>query len=236
MLPVVILAGGLATRLGDLARDTPKSLIPVAGRPFIHHQLDLLRGSGVERVVICAGHLGLKISKALGDGSGLGIAIDYSFDGTSPLGTGGAVRNALPKLPGLFLILYGDSYLEIDYRDVAKAFLYSGKLALMTVFRNTGRWDRSNAVYENGLVRLYDKKADGVGMQYIDYGLTAMTREVLEGWPGGGRFDLADVLADLSVRKELAGYEARDRFYEIGSPAGIADLEKYLASRGREGP
>ncbi|MDR3153634.1 MAG: NTP transferase domain-containing protein [Deltaproteobacteria bacterium] len=231
MLPVAILAGGLATRLGNLAKDTPKSLIEVAGKPFIFHQLYLLRKSGVEKVVICAGHLGHKLQKAVGDGSDLGLEIRYSFDGPKPLGTGGAIRKALPHLPGLFLILYGDSYLEVDYREVAKAFLYSGKLALMTVYRNTGRWDKSNVVYENGVVRLYDKNAEGVEMHYIDYGLTCMTKEVIAGWPSEG-FDLAEVLTNLSIRRELAGFEATDRFFEVGSSAGIEDLERHLASRG----
>jgi NDP-sugar pyrophosphorylase family protein len=235
MLPVAILAGGLATRLGKLAKDTPKSLIPIAGRPFIFHQLDLLKESGVEKVVVCAGHLGEKLKAAVGDGSGLGIDVRYSFDGPKPLGTGGALRAALPLLPGLFLILYGDSYLEIDYREVAKSFLYSGKLALMTVYRNTGRWERSNAVYENGIVRLYDKNATGIEMNYVDYGLTCMTSSVIEEWPQD-RFDLADALTKLSIRKELAGFEAANRFFEIGSPAGIADLERHLRSRGRDAP
>ncbi|MDR1042148.1 MAG: NTP transferase domain-containing protein [Deltaproteobacteria bacterium] len=230
MLPVVILAGGLATRLGGIAKDTPKSLVEVAGRPFIFHQLELLKRSGVEKVIICAGHLGQKLQKAVGDGADFDLDVRYSFDGPKPLGTGGAVRKALTLLPDLFLILYGDSYLEIDYREVAKAFLYSGRLALMTVFRNTGRWDSSNVVYENGVVRLYDKKAEGVEMQYIDYGLTCMSKEVIVGWPDES-FDLADVLTKLSVGRELAGFEATERFFEIGTPAGIKDLEKHLAER-----
>jgi NDP-sugar pyrophosphorylase family protein len=231
MLPVAILAGGLATRLGNLAKDNPKSLVPVGGKPFIFHQLELLKASGVEKVVICAGHLGQKLQKAVGDGEEMGLEIRYSFDGPKALGTGGALRKALPLLAEFFLILYGDSYLEIDYREVAKAFLYSGKQALMTVFRNTGKWGVSNVVYENGVVRLYDKRADGVEMNYIDYGLTGMSKEVIAGWPDAA-FDLADVLTNLSVSKELAGYEAPERFYEIGSPEGIADLEAHLAARG----
>jgi NDP-sugar pyrophosphorylase family protein len=231
MLPVAILAGGLATRLGGIARETPKSLVQVAGRPFVFRQLELLKACGVERVVICAGHLGQKLQKAVGDGSDMGLDIRFSFDGPKPLGTGGALRKALPLLADLFLVLYGDSYLEIDYREVARAFLYSGKLGMMTVFRNTGRWDRSNVVYENGVVRLYDKKAEGVEMQYIDYGLTCMTKEVIAGWPAES-FDLGEVLTKLSLARELAGFEARERFFEIGSPSGIEDLERHLASRG----
>ncbi|MDR1080042.1 MAG: NTP transferase domain-containing protein [Deltaproteobacteria bacterium] len=230
MLPVVILAGGLATRLGEIARDTPKSLVQVAGKPFIFQQLELLKRSGVEKVVICAGHLGQKIQKAVGDGSGVGLEISFSFDGPRPLGTGGAIRKALPLLPDLFIILYGDSYLEVDYREVAKAFLYSGKLALMAVYRNTGRWDRSNVVYDKGIVRLYDKNAQGVEMHYIDYGITCMTKEVLSAWQDDS-FDLAEVLTKLSIGRELAGYEVAERFFEIGSPAGIADLERHLAER-----
>jgi NDP-sugar pyrophosphorylase family protein len=230
MLPVVILAGGLATRLGVLARDTPKSLIPVGGRPFIFHQLDLLKASGVEKVVICAGHLGEKLQEAVGDGSEFGLEILFSFDGPRPLGTGGAIRKALPLLADLFIILYGDSYLEVDYREVAKAFLYSGKQALMAVYRNTGRYDHSNVVYDKGIVRLYDKNADGVEMHYIDYGITCMTKQVMASWPGES-YDLSEVLTKLSIGRELAGFEVTERFFEIGSPDGIADLERHLAGR-----
>ncbi|MDR1314330.1 MAG: NTP transferase domain-containing protein [Deltaproteobacteria bacterium] len=231
MLPVAILAGGLATRLGAVAKDTPKSLVEVAGKPFIFHQLELLKRSGVEKVVVCAGHLGQKLQRAVEGEGDLGLEVRFSFDGPKPLGTGGAIRKALPLLADLFIILYGDSYLELDYREVAKAFLYSGKLALMAVYRNTGRWDRSNVVYDKGVVRLYDKNADGVEMHYIDYGVSCMTKEAIASWPDAS-FDLAEVLTKLSVSKELAGFEASQRFFEIGSPAGIADLEKHLASGG----
>jgi NDP-sugar pyrophosphorylase family protein len=230
MLPVVILAGGLATRLGNLTKDTPKSLIPVSGEPFIFHQLRFLKSSGVEKVKVLLGHLGEKIKEAVGEGEAFGLSVTYSEDGPELLGTGGAIRKALPGLPDLFMILYGDSYLEVDYREIAKAFLYSGKLGLMTVYHNENRLENSNVIFQGGLVRLYDKVNHDKSMQYVDYGVSCLTKETIVDWPKTS-FDLSEVFYDLAIRKELAGYEVKTRFYEIGSPSGIKDLERHLAGK-----
>ncbi|MDR2352986.1 MAG: NTP transferase domain-containing protein [Deltaproteobacteria bacterium] len=228
MLPVVILAGGLATRLGKLSEGTPKSLIDIQGEPFIFHQLRLLRHSGVEKVKILLGHLGEKIQNTVGTGENFGLEVTYSSDGPNPLGTGGAILNALPTLPGLFLILYGDSYLEVDYREVAKTFLYSGKLGLMTVYKNDNQFEKSNVIFQNNLVKLYDKNAQKDTMAYVDYGLICLTKEAIANWPKK-KFDLSEVLTELSIKKELAGMEITNRFYEVGSLAGIEDLKKHLS-------
>ncbi|MDR1166478.1 MAG: NTP transferase domain-containing protein [Deltaproteobacteria bacterium] len=230
MLPVVILAGGLATRLGPLSADTPKSMVKVAGEPFIFHQLRLLRRGGAERVKILVGHLGERIVEAVGDGAAFDLAVTYSADGPKLLGTGGALVRALPTLPAFFMVLYGDSYLEVDYREVARAFLYSGKLALMTVYKNENRHERSNAVFYNGAVRLYDKKNHDSSMNYVDYGLLCLSGEAFRDAPSG-KFDLSETLAGLAVKKELAGLEVSERFYEIGSPTGLAELEKRLTEK-----
>lgn len=228
-LPVAILAGGLGTRLGELCRNKPKPLIEVAGRPFIHHQLRLLARSGVKRVVILAGYLGNLIEESVGDGSEFGLETAWSFDWPDLLGTGGALAKAAPLLGDRFMVLYGDSWLDVDYLAVAEAFERSGLPALMTVHLNDDRYDRSNAVYEDGLVTVYDKAWRPPRMRHVDYGLGCLSAGVLRGRVG--RFDLAEVYRDLSAARRLAGLEIPERFYEIGSPAGLAELEALLRRR-----
>jgi len=226
--PVAILAGGLATRLRPVTEKIPKALIDVAGQPFLAHQLRLLRSAGVRQVVLCVGYRAEMIEEAFGDGRDYGVALSYSFDGPELLGTGGAIKKALPLLGERFFVLYGDSYLPIDYAAPARAFVASGKPALMTVFRNEGRWDASNVWFQNGVIKSYSKKEQKPEMQHIDYGLGILASAPLSSRPGGNAFDLADVYRDLIARNELAGYEVEHRFYEIGSPEGLAELDAIL--------
>lgn len=224
--PVALLAGGLATRLRPLTETIPKALLPVAGDPFLAHQLRLLHAQGLRRVVVCAGYLGEMIEREFGDGAAFGMALDYSFDGPKLLGTGGALRRALPLLGDAFIVLYGDSYLPIDYAAVVDAFLASGQPGLMTVFHNQGQWDTSNVVFAGGAIRHYNKKEITPEMQHIDYGLGILRAATLAGREEA--FDVADVYRDLSRAGQLAGYEVRERFYEIGSHAGLAELNDRL--------
>lgn len=229
MIPVAILAGGLATRLRPLTETIPKVLIEIAGEPFLSRQLNLLRRRGVERVVLCVGFLGEQIREFARDGSRFGLQIDYSFDGPRLLGTGGAIRRALPFLGDAFFVLYGDSYLTCDYEAVESAFRAAGKPGLMTVFRNEGRWDASNVEFSDGRIVDYDKAARGPRMRHIDYGLGAFHSAAFESLPEDSVIDLAGVYRTLVRQGELSGYEVSERFYEIGSVAGIHDLEAYLA-------
>lgn len=226
--PVAILAGGLAKRLRPITAKIPKALVTVAGEPFLSHQLRLLYSTGVRRVVLCVGYLGEMIEKQFGDGARFDMQITYSFDGPRLLGTGGALKKALPLLGEYFFVLYGDSYLPIDYRSAARAFLGSRKSALMTVFKNEDRWDTSNVWFDRNEVRRYDKKNRTVDMQYIDYGLGILRAETLAGWPDNKPFDLAVVYEDLVKKKQLAGFEVTKRFYEIGSAEGVAELDSLL--------
>lgn len=230
-LPVAILAGGLATRLRPLTEDIPKSLVEVAGKPFIVHQLELLRHNGVQRVILCVGYLGEMIRDLLGDGRALGMHIDYVFDGSMLLGTGGALKQALPILGDVFFVLYGDSYLEIDYRAVHVAYEQDDKLGLMTVYRNDGRWDRSNVLFEDGRIVRYDKRHPTPDMCHIDYGLGVLHAEALADVPSNQVYDLADVYVGLLARDRLAGFEVNQRFYEIGSPTGLEETRRYLSTR-----
>lgn len=226
--PIAILAGGLATRLQPLTERLPKALSPVAGVPFLAHQLQLLSTAGFRQVVLCVGHLGHMIESEFGDGARYGVDIDYSSDGERLLGTGGALKRALPLLGDRFFVLYGDSYLPIDYGAVAKAFVRSDKPALMTVFRNENRWDASNVIFSQGTIHKYEKGKPVPEMRHIDYGLGAFRSEVLSTWPSNQPFDLADVYRALATEGRLAGYETNCRFYEIGSLTGRADLEQFL--------
>jgi N-acetyl-alpha-D-muramate 1-phosphate uridylyltransferase len=225
-LPVAILAGGLATRLHPITETIPKSLVDVAGTPFVVHQLALLRAAGIERVVLCLGHLGEQVEALLGDGSAHGIAVTYSYDGGRPLGTGGALRRALPQLGERFFVLYGDSYLRCDYAAIERAFVESGKLGLMTVFQNDDAHDASNVSFVDGRIVRYEKGCPG--MTHIDYGLGALRAEAVAVYPAGERFDLEVVYQTLLAHDELVGYEVHERFYEIGSPRGLADTRALL--------
>jgi N-acetyl-alpha-D-muramate 1-phosphate uridylyltransferase len=225
--PIAILAGGLGTRLGPLAGNLPKSLLSVAGEPFLAHQLALLRNQGIKRVVLCVGHLGEKISSAIGDGASFGMALEYSYDGPRLIGTGGAVRKARPLLGDQFFVMYGDSYLPIDFEPVASAFCQSGKAGLMTVFRNENRWDTSNVRFENGRILEYSKGHPTASMHYIDYGLSVFSARAFDNTPEA--FDLSELLVRLVAKGELAGHEVQKRFYEIGSPRGLDELEKFLS-------
>ena len=239
-IPVAILAGGLATRLRPITEKIPKSLVPVAGRPFLAHQLESLNARGIRRVVLCIGYLGEMIQRDFGSEK-FGIKLDYSFDaprqseatagGTKLLGTGGAIKRALPMLGEEFFVLYGDSYLPIEYAPIADFFHRSGKQGLMTVFRNEGKFDTSNVVFANGEIQVYDKKNKSPEMHYIDYGLSLFKASVFDSYAADQVFDLAEVMGRLVREKQLAGYEVPERFYEIGSPTGLAELETLLTSK-----
>ena len=228
----LILAGGLATRLGPLAAGRPKSLIEVEGVPFIRLQLDLLKRNGIRRAVLAVGHLAEAIEAEVGDGARLGVAVRYSHDGPVRLGTGGAVKKALPLLGSPFFVLYGDSYLTCDYRQVARHFeSVPGAGGLMTAYRNEGRWGASNLLFEDGRIAKYDKALRDPAMRHIDYGLNILTREAFAGFPDGAAFDLSTVFQRLLVAGRLAACEVPERFYEIGSREGLADLEAYLRAK-----
>ncbi len=233
-MQVVILAGGLGTRMRAHDPARPKALMPVAGRPFIEWQFDLLKRNGCADVVLSVGHLGEQIERHVRDGGPWGLRVRYAREEPSALrGTGGALVHALPLLDEEFLMLYGDSYLPIPFAPVIEAFERSGCEALMTVLRNRGAWDASNARVEGERVVFYSKKAAGGEADWIDYGLLAFRRAVIRRYEQhAAPLDLAAILGDLVGRGTLAAYEAPRRFYEIGKPEGLRDLEAYLSGRG----
>jgi len=227
--PVCVLAGGRGTRLGAEVRDTPKPLVSVAGRPFLLWVLELLAAHGARDVVLCVGYLGDRFAAALADGGELGLRVQIIDDGPRLLGTAGAVRNAAHLLGDRWLVLYGDTYLRVDYRAVATAHVESELPALMTVLRNDDRWDTSNVELGEGVVRAYNKRAPTSNMRWIDYGLGALTPDALAVAPDED--DLAELYRILAERGDLAAFEATERFYEIGTPAARRETELFLASR-----
>ena len=233
MLPVALLAGGLATRLRPITETIPKALVDVAGQPFIARQLAYLRAQGVHKVVLCIGYLGEMIEAVVGDGAQFGLEVSYSPDGPTLLGTGGALKQAIPLLGEEFFVLYGDSFLPVDFGAVEQAFVQSGKQSLMTVLKNGDQWDKSNVLYVDGTLLEYNKRAPRPEMAYIDYGLGVIKAVVLDAYPSAKPFDLADVYQALSLQGQLAGMEVFERFYEIGSHAGLKQTEDYFFTKER---
>jgi NDP-sugar pyrophosphorylase family protein len=228
MLPVAILAGGLATRMRPLTESMPKSLLPVNGKPFIAHQLRLLQAQGTTEVVLCTGFLGEQIVEYVGDGRAFDIQVKYSNDGDKPLGTAGAIRKALPLLGPSFLVLYGDSYLTCSFSVVENAFIDSKKIGLMTLYANHDLYDRSNVEFVDGAIRRYKKRASPAEMRHIDYGLGVFRAEAFERYEESV-LDLEQVYQDLLNRGQLAALEVHERFYEIGSFSGLGELAQLLA-------
>jgi NDP-sugar pyrophosphorylase family protein len=231
----VILAGGLGTRMRERGGDLPKAMIPVLGKPFLFYQLEWLARQGVRRVILSIGYRGKMISQAVADGSQFGLSVAYSDEGNVPRGTGGALRLAadLGLLGQSFFVLYGDSYLPIELAPIWQTSEY-GRICTMTVMRNLGKWDKSNVVFRGGQLVVYDKYAQdphALGMDYIDYGLSILTRNVIaDNLTPGQVTDLAHILNRLSIEGRLRGHEVFERFYEVGSPEGLSDFEKYIAS------
>ena len=229
----LILAGGFGSRMKHMSKDLPKSLFPVLDKPFIDYQLAWLAGQGVTNVVVSLGYKAEMVRDYLGTGERWDIDITCVEDGDKPLGTAGAIRNAVDQgaLKGGFFVLYGDSYLKVDLRDIWRVS-ENGIHPIMTVFKNDGQWDTCNVLMKDGKLDLFEKDAAGeikAKMSHIDYGLSVLSEDViLQMVPSGEAWDLATVQHDLSLQGRLMGYEVFDRFYEIGSPQGLLDLENHL--------
>lgn len=232
-LPVAILAGGLATRLRPITTTIPKALLEIDGTPFAELQAELLARQRIARVVWLVGFLGEQIEAALGDGSRWGMQFEYLYDGPQLLGTGGAVKRALPRLGDAFFVMYGDSYLECDFAAVERAFHDRRRTALMTVFRNDGQFDSSNIEFVDGRITRYDKREQTAAMHHIDYGLGVFKAHAFRPYPDGQIVDLATVYQDLLARDELAAFEVDARFYEIGSPEGVRSTEERVRAMRR---
>lgn len=228
MYKVAILAGGLATRLRPLTETIPKALVEVSGKPFILHQLKYIKQQGITDIVLCIGHLGEMIQALVGNGQRFGLNVNYSYDGENLLGTGGALKKALPFLSDNFFVLYGDSFLPINYTKIQQAFIKCKKKGLMTIFENKDKWDKSNVHFESNHLIEYNKRNPHKKMVYIDYGLGILSKSVFDKYSNDMVFDLADVYQELSLEGQLEGVEVFDRFYEIGSHIGLEEIQNYF--------
>jgi len=228
LFPVVILSGGMASRMRPMTEKIPKAMIEVNGRPFIYHQLRLLKSKGITNVMLCVGYLGEIIERYVQDGRKFSLQVEYFYDGAKLLGTGGAIKHIANKLPIHFFVLYGDSYLDVDYLNIETMYRKCGKKGIMTVFRNNGQWDTSNVLFRDGELVKYSKKNRNEEMRYIDYGISILNKTVFDTFPADIPFDLADVYEKLCDENQLQGCEVFERFYEIGSPRGLEDLKKKL--------
>ena len=234
ILPIVVLAGGLATRLRPITEKIPKSLIVVNDIPFVLHQLNLFQQNEINHVHFCLGHLGKMVENVVEESIfSKTMKITYSYDGEKLLGTGGAIKKPLPFLPDAFFVTYGDSFLDIDYQSIKSRFFESvyEDCGLMTVYKNSNQFDTSNVIFENSRIILYSKKQLTDKMDYIDYGLGILRKSHFNAYPDETSFDLSDIYEKLSVNGELIGYESLERFYEIGSVKGIEDLSIYLKTK-----
>jgi NDP-sugar pyrophosphorylase family protein len=227
----VILAGGLGTRLHPLTDKIPKAMLPVQGRPFLEYQLAYLAEGGVDDIVLCVGHLGRQIREHFGDGQRFGVRIRYGDEGERLMGTAGAIKAVVTMLRDAFFVVYGDSYAPVEFADVMAHFQRHDSPGLMVVLRNEDRWDRSNVVVRDNLVAVYDKQRKHPGMDYIDYGVSAFRRKAFSVVAPGVAADLAVVHRYLTDRGELLAYETTRRFYQIGTPAGLAEFEALVAAQ-----
>ena len=229
-MKIAILAGGLGTRLGLLTKDTPKSLVRICGKPFLEYQLELLKRNNLKEIVMCVGHLKDAIEDYFGTGSRFGVRIEYSEE-EKPLGTAGALRNAENLLGDDFLVLNGDSYFDVKYREVINKYELSNKSGLMVVYKNRNKYDKSNVIVDNGLVVEYNRSIQSPDMVYIDCGLSVLNKKALVFIPYGEFFQLDSVYGELIRRQELVAFEIKTRFYEIGSKPGLEDFKKLVEKK-----
>jgi NDP-sugar pyrophosphorylase family protein len=229
-MQVAILTGGLATRLGNITKDCPKSMVRVEGRPFLEFQLDFLKKGGVEDIVLCTGHLGEQIEDYFGDGRQYGVSIRYSHE-DKPLGTAGALKKAEPLLEDTFFTIYGDSFVRLDFGHVMSFFNLQNKLALMTVYKNYNRFDKSNTEIDGNLVKRFSKKEKTSQTIYVEHGVNIFRKQAINMIPANEFYSLDDLFPRLIEQEELLAFEVNERFYEIGSLQGLNEFE-YLVGGG----
>ncbi|NQT72506.1 MAG: NTP transferase domain-containing protein [Chloroflexi bacterium] len=227
-MQVAILAGGLATRLGSLTKEQPKSLVRILDRPFLAYQLQNAVRSGVNDVVMCVGHLGDQIENHFGDGHQYEVNIQYSYDGDKLLGTAGSLKKAETLLEDPFFVMYGDSYLALDFKAIMADFTAHNKQAMMVVYKNFDQYDRSNCVVENNCIKCYSKTETIEDMVYIDYGASILRKSTLDFVPQDEVFSLQQLFSVLVNDQQMLAYETKERFYEIGSPMGLNEFHEYM--------
>ncbi len=228
---VVILAGGLGTRLRPITEKMPKPMAPVMGEPFLHWQLKDLKRQGYQRVLLLTAYLGEQIEQHFGDGSKYGMQITYSRE-PSPLGTGGALRHALSKLENEFFLLNGDSFLMAPLDQMALTFHKSTCSAMISTYSHQPTHPPMpvipNLECQGGRVIRYEKDAGPEkGFHQIDSGVYLLKRSILGSRPEG-IFALADLWPPLIAEGSLAAFGVDDRFYDIGTMDRLAEFESAI--------
>ena len=224
---MLILCGGLATRLGVLAKNIPKSMIDIEGKPFLQYQIENLRKNSIKDIVLCVGHLSEKIENYFRDGSKFGVNIKYSYDGDKPLGPIGAVKKAEEFLEDVFFIMYGDSYLSVDFQKVYSFFTQNKKQALMVIYKNYDKYDKSNISVQNNIVTGYGEN----GAIHIDYGTSLLRKEALNNVPKNTMYTTGEFFSNLIKKNELLAFEAKKRFYHIGTPDSLEEFRNFIRSQ-----
>jgi len=230
-MQIVILCGGLATRLGNLAKNTPKSMMEINSKPFLEHQIEKLKKQGLKDIVLCVGHLSRQIEEYFGNGKKFGVKIKYSYDGEKQLGPIGAVKNAESLLDDDFFIMYGDSYLSVDFQKAYSDFKKTNKSALMVVYKNQDKYDKSNLIVDNNMVIGYGAEDKTKEMIFIDYGTSVLSKKTLESVPENTMYSTGEFFSELIKKNQLCAYEAKKRFYHIGNLEALEELEKYIKNQ-----
>lgn len=228
MIQAVVLAGGLGERLRPLTEELPKPLVPVHGKPVLQYLLERLRSSGIAEVVLLTGYQGSKIEECFGDGSALGLRIVYARE-EIPLGTGGALKNAAEVLADDFLLLNGDTLLDIDFAVLVTAFRKRRVLGLLVAYENPeGNPPNNLRLAADGRVVTYSK-CDATSLTHVDAGVGVFRRAILDWIPGDRAVSLeGEVYPRLIKQRQLWAFTTRDRFFDMGTFAGLWALEAQL--------
>ena len=234
MFSILIICGGLGTRLYPITKNLPKSLIEINNRPFIYWQLKYIEQQGFKDIHLCLGNMGEMVEEAVKKFKLINLNITFSYDGDKLLGTGGAIVNALSNVTDDLFIQYGDSYLPVNYKKIQNSYLSNDKKILMSIIKNNNKWDKSNVIYKDSKLLEYNKKNYSDNMEYIDYGLSIVSKTIFESYNQKETIDLADIFQKASINSQIIGYEVSEKFYEIGSKEGIKDFKEYLNLKGND--
>lgn len=226
-MQLVILCGGLATRLGLLAKKIPKSMILVDGKPFLEYQIEYAKQFGINDIVLCVGHISNYIENYFDDGHAFGVSIRYSYDGDKLLGPIGALKRASSYLDDVFFSLYGDSFVFVDYKNMYDVFFKKNKIGMMSVFQNFDKTDSSNLVVCDGRVVKYNNEKTK-DMTFIDYGVSIFRKKALDFIPKNIFFSTKDFYSKLVDLNELLAYEMKKRFYHIGNPSALKEFRSFV--------
>jgi NDP-sugar pyrophosphorylase family protein len=230
-MQIVILCGGLATRLGSLTKNIPKSMIKIKNKTFLEYQIENLKKSQIKDIILCVGHLSEQIENYFGNGDKFGVNIKYSHDGEKQLGPIGALKNAEHLVDNTFFILYGDSYLNLDYQKMHSFFKNQNKLGLMAVYKNFNRFDKSNLIVKDNMIVAYGEKERTKDMIYIDYGTSLLRKKSLDLIPKNTFFATGDFFSNLILKNELLAFEVKERFYHIGNPDALEEFKNYIETQ-----